>query len=186
MSVRTSIRSMAVHTTALRSATLCATRAYTCTYTRPTVIPPIAHSRLVQVRAKTTSPNGPNKWAKNPVINYDELKPITEQPNDDILLIDVREPDEVALGSIPSAVNLPLSVLKESLSEQYSTGDFQRKFAFPKPAYNQNIIFFCRSGKRSATAAEQAAERGYPNIRNYTGSWLDWQKKEQARDGGDD
>jgi len=43
----------------------------------------------------------------------------------DILLVDVRERDENALGSIPSAVNLPLSELKEALGEEYNPGDFQ-------------------------------------------------------------
>lgn len=60
-----------------------------------------------------------------------------------------------------------------------------QKFAFPKPLPSQNIIFFCRSGKRSATASEWAAERGYENVRNYSGSWLDWEKRERA-DGNDD
>ncbi|KAK8865898.1 hypothetical protein IAR55_001046 [Kwoniella newhampshirensis] len=117
-------------------------------------------------------------WAKNPIIKYEELKPLTQQPTDDVLVIDVREPDEVALGSIPSAVNLPLSRLKDALDRGFNAGDFQKEFAFSKPTYDQNIIFFCRSGKRSANAAELASERGYPNIRNYQGSWLDWSKRE--------
>ncbi|WVQ71182.1 hypothetical protein IAR50_000707 [Cryptococcus sp. DSM 104548] len=119
-----------------------------------------------------------SEWAKNPIVSYEELKPITEQPSDNILVVDVREPDEVALGSIPSAVNLPLSKLKEALDSNFNPGDFQREFAFPKPSPDQNIIFFCRSGKRSANAAELAGERGYKSIRNYVGSWLDWSKKE--------
>jgi 3-mercaptopyruvate sulfurtransferase SseA len=61
-----------------------------------------------------------------------------------------------------------------------------QKFAFPKPLPAQNIIFFCRSGKRSATAAEWAGEKGYANVRNYTGSWLDWTKREKANNEGDD
>ncbi|KAK6905680.1 endoplasmic reticulum protein [Kwoniella mangroviensis CBS 8886] len=117
-------------------------------------------------------------WAKDPIVKYEELKPITQQPTDDILIVDVREPDEVALGSIPSAVNLPLSRLKDALDKGFNPGDFQKEFAFSKPTYDQNIIFFCRSGKRSANAAELAGEKGYGNVRNYVGSWLDWSKRE--------
>ncbi|KAL0252798.1 hypothetical protein I308_102190 [Cryptococcus tetragattii IND107] len=120
----------------------------------------------------------PSQWAKNPIVSYEELKPITQQPSDNILLVDVREPDEVALGSIPSAVNLPLSKLKEALDYHFNPGDFQREFAFSKPQPEQNIIFFCRSGRRSASAAEIANEKGYKNVRNYVGSWLDWSKRE--------
>lgn len=96
----------------------------------------------------------------------------------DILIIDVREPDEVALGTLPSAVNLPLSRLDDVLSPTYNAGAFQKEFAFQKPAPSQKIIFFCRSGKRSASASELAGKHGYPNIRNYVGSWLEWSEKE--------
>ena len=61
-----------------------------------------------------------------------------------------------------------------------------QKYAFSKPFSSQNIIFFCRSGKRSATAAELAGEKGYKNVRNYKGSWLDWTKRESAQGGDDD
>jgi 3-mercaptopyruvate sulfurtransferase SseA len=60
-----------------------------------------------------------------------------------------------------------------------------QKFAFNKPMPNQNLIFFCRSGKRSATAAEAAGKNGYNNVRNYQGSWLDWSKREKEADNDD-
>lgn len=41
-------------------------------------------------------------------------------------MIDVREPDEVALGSIPSAVSLPLSQLRDALDKSYNAGEFQK------------------------------------------------------------
>jgi 3-mercaptopyruvate sulfurtransferase SseA len=50
---------------------------------------------------------------------------------------------------------------------------------------DQNLIFFCRSGKRSATAAEAAGKNGYNNVRNYQGSWLDWTKREKQADNDD-
>lgn len=139
---------------------------------------PLALSRptSLQVRWKSSSRSA---WASNPLIDYHELKPITEQPNDDVLLIDVREPDEVALGMIPSAVNLPLSTLKEALDPHFNPGQFQKAYAFNKPLPTQNIVFYCRSGKRSATASELASERGYKNIRNYQGSYLDWEAREK-------
>lgn len=131
-------------------------------------------------------------WAQDPIISYDEVKKLSQQPNDvsgsrqacnaadaqNILLVDVREPDESALGSIPSAVNLPLSRIDDVLTLGYNPGAFQKEFAFPKPANGQNIVFYCRSGKRSATACEVANRHGYLNTRNYVGSWLEWCEKE--------
>ena len=40
--------------------------------------------------------------------------------------MDVREPDEVALGSIPSAVSLPLSQLRDALDKNFGPGEFQK------------------------------------------------------------
>ncbi|GFZ43128.1 hypothetical protein JCM24511_00847 [Saitozyma sp. JCM 24511] len=160
------------------------------TLPRHAISAPIVASRSTRsmpagVRWKSESAKR-NAWAKDPIVSYEELKPITQQPSDNILLVDVREPDEVALGSIPSAVSLPLSQLRDALDPKYNAGEFQKNFAFPKPLPSQNIIFFCRSGKRSATAAEWAGEKGYPNVRNYVGSWLDWTKREKANESEDD
>ncbi|KAI9057183.1 Rhodanese-like protein [Trametes sanguinea] len=109
-------------------------------------------------------------------ISYEELKPKTLQPSPDKYLIDVREPDEVVQGSIPSAVNLPLSVLSSAL--QLPPAQFKEKFGFEKPRPNQEVTFYCRSGKRSSTAADVAKRNGYTNILNYKGSWLEWVERE--------
>jgi rhodanese-related sulfurtransferase len=74
-------------------------------------------------------------------------------------LIDVREPDEVILGAIPSSVNLPLSEIKTALA--LPEDQFKAKYGFDKPRRNQEIIFYCRSGKRSASAGDVAIRNGY-------------------------
>lgn len=114
-----------------------------------------------------------------PILTYEQLKPKTVRPSpvcitrlhsrhlvlispvysQDAYLIDVREPDEVIQGSIPSSVNLPLSVLSNSL--HLSKKDFKEKHGFDKPRADQEIIFYCRSGKRSATACDIAKRNGY-------------------------
>ncbi|KAL7285685.1 hypothetical protein ACG7TL_000790 [Trametes sanguinea] len=109
-------------------------------------------------------------------ITYEELKPKTLQPSPDKYLIDVREPDEVVQGSIPSAVNLPLSVLSSAL--QLPPAEFKEKFGFEKPRPTQEVTFYCRSGKRSTTAADVAKRNGYTNVLNYKGSWLEWVERE--------
>ena len=71
----------------------------------------------------------------------------------------MREPAEVVQGAIPSAVNLPLSVLPNAL--QMPPAEFKEKFGFEKPRKNQEVTFYCRSGKRSTTASETAQQQGY-------------------------
>jgi len=77
-------------------------------------------------------------------------------------LIDVREPDEVIQGSIPSSVNIPLSILPASL--YMKAEDFEKKFGFRKPRRDQEIIFYCRSGARAATAGDIAKKNGYEKL----------------------
>ncbi len=74
-------------------------------------------------------------------------------------LIDVREPDEVLQGMIPSAVNLPLSDLSGAL--HMDGAKFKEKYGFQKPEFGQEVVFYCRSGKRSATASDVARRNGY-------------------------
>ncbi|KAH7883904.1 Rhodanese-like domain-containing protein [Phlebopus sp. FC_14] len=113
---------------------------------------------------------------KNPVLTYDQVKPKTLSPSSDAFLIDVREPDEVMQGSIPSSVNLPLSVLATSL--HLNPEAFHAQHGFDKPKKAQEVVFYCRSGKRSASACDIARRNGYENVLNYEGSWLDWVSRE--------
>ena len=109
-------------------------------------------------------------------------------------MIDVREPDEVLQGSIPSSVNLPLTVLPTALG--MPPVEFKEKFGFEKPRKDQEVTFYCRSGKRSTTASDVAKRNGYTryvlitfcawvvscssmlSVLNYKGSWLDWVERE--------
>ena len=112
-------------------------------------------------------------------------------------LIDVREPDEVIQGSIPSSVNLPLSQMPSVWHTPAE--EWQPKFGWPKPKPSQEIVFYCRSGKRSASASDIAQKNGFTkyvflsnsstlvffnptySVFNYEGSWLDWTSREQGK-----
>lgn len=60
---------------------------------------------------------------------------------------------------IPSAVNLPLTVLPESLVLPPDV--FKAKFGFAKPKPHQEVTFYCRSGMRSSTASDIAKRNGF-------------------------
>ena len=66
-----------------------------------------------------------------------------------------------------------------TIALQLSTADFEKRFGFPKFDKDAKVIFYCRSGKRSATASIIAEQYGYSNIHNYEGSWLDWSEGKQ-------
>ncbi|KAJ7492852.1 endoplasmic reticulum protein [Mycena latifolia] len=113
------------------------------------------------------------------VVSYEELLPKTQSPSPDSYLIDVREREEVLQGMIPSAVNLPLSTLSNSL--HLLPDAFRAQHGFEKPKKSQEVMFYCRSGVRSTSACDVAKRNGYTNILNYKGSWLEWVEKGGAK-----
>lgn len=149
---------------------------------RPTALylQPITHPySLSRTFTSTTHLAKDTSWQSKGPLKYTELKPETSSPSGQITIIDVREPNEVAQGIIPSAVNVPLSQFQKAFSG--SGGDFQKEYAFQRPAYDDKVVFYCRSGKRSQQALEFAQKNGWWNVRNYEGSWLDWVQQEKAR-----
>ena len=75
------------------------------------------------------------------------------------LLVDVREPNEVAVEAYPSGVVVPLST-------------FDPK-AIPDPQ-GREVVFACRSGKRSVTASLAAQAAGLPYDKHLAGGILGW------------
>ncbi len=75
------------------------------------------------------------------------------------LLVDVREPNEVAAEAYPGAVVVPLS-------------SFDPK-AIPDPKGKQ-VVFACRSGKRSVTASLAAQAAGLAYNKHLAGGMLAW------------
>ncbi|EED16721.1 Rhodanese domain protein [Talaromyces stipitatus ATCC 10500] len=107
-----------------------------------------------------------------------------------IILIDVREPAELAAtGIIPGAVSVPLA----SQPDAYflPPEEFETRFGYTKPGFEQSsspetagkekkeIIFYCKAGVRAQAAAQLAVQAGYDpdTLGVYRGSWLDWTNK---------
>jgi rhodanese-related sulfurtransferase len=76
-----------------------------------------------------------------------------------MLLVDVREPNETALECYPDAVIVPLSSFDPA--------------AIPDPQGKQ-VVFACRSGRRSVTASLAAQDRGYPYKSHLAGGIIAW------------
>ncbi|KAK0553076.1 hypothetical protein OC845_001356 [Tilletia horrida] len=137
--------------------------------------------RQLHVSAVRSEAGKDRSWVNKGEVTYSELKPETQAPSGNITIIDVREPDEVAQGIIPSAVNVPLSQFKKAFASTGTGGNFVRDFGFDRPQFDQQLVFYCRSGKRSQQALEYAQAQGWWNSRNYTGSWLDWTAHEEKK-----
>lgn len=73
---------------------------------------------------------------------------------DGVQLVDVREPVEVAAGTLPGFVNIPLGELTSRVGEL-------------DPA--RRVLLLCRSGNRSGQAAQWLAQQGFADAVNLTG-----------------
>ena len=74
--------------------------------------------------------------------------------------VDVREPDEFAVGHIPGAKLLPL-------------GDVLTRAEEVMPDKNAQWLIYCRTGRRSADAVQKLESLGYTNLRDL-GGILSW------------
>jgi len=78
---------------------------------------------------------------------------------EDLVLIDVREEDEVAQGMIPGALHIPMGEIP------YRTDDI---------ATDSEVVFICRSGARSQRVCEYLQQQGYSNTANLSGGMIEW------------
>jgi len=76
-----------------------------------------------------------------------------------MLLVDVREPNETAVESFPDAVVVPLSMFDPA--------------EIPDPQ-GREVVFACRSGRRSITASVAAQDAGYPYTSHMAGGIIGW------------
>ena len=81
----------------------------------------------------------------------------------DVLLVDVRDANETASGSIEGAHLIPLDKLRADPDAAL-------------PDRDARIVFICAKGIRSLTAAKLADRLGYTNVFNVDGGLAAWTK----------
>ncbi|MEZ4401766.1 MAG: molybdopterin-synthase adenylyltransferase MoeB [Kofleriaceae bacterium] len=77
------------------------------------------------------------------------------------LVVDVREPDELAAGMVPGATAIPRGFLESRIEA-----------AAPDRA--APILLYCAAGNRSALAARSLGELGYTDVRSLAGGFAAW------------
>ena len=115
---------------------------------------------------------GPNREIRE-LIDYEEFcNPVTEfdinpaqlaerLAKNDVVVIDVREPDEWNGGHLEQAKHIPLQQVPARLAE------------IPQDA---EVVMVCRSGGRSAHAQQFLLSHGYRNVKNLVGGMTAWKR----------
>ena len=83
------------------------------------------------------------------------------QKEKDVIILDVRTPQEYQEGHISNAINIPVQILGQQLDKLNNFKD-------------KKILVYCRSGHRSAIASQILDRAGFKNVYNLKGGLLEW------------
>lgn len=93
-------------------------------------------------------------------VSLDELKRRLDA-KEPMVLLDVREKDEVRAGYIPGAISIPRGFLEIQVEQRV-------------PDKNAPIVAYCAGGTRSALAAKTLAELGYTSVETANPGFVRW------------
>lgn len=86
------------------------------------------------------------------------IRIVQEQP--DTVVVDCREPNEAALGTVAGSVVIPRGLLEQNI-ERVARRD-------------QKVIVYCAAGNRSALAADTLREMGFKDVATMAGGFRAW------------
>lgn len=92
-------------------------------------------------------------------VDVSSLQSMLDRGLEGLLLVDVRQPAEVARGAIPGAQNIPLGALPQALEQLTQAGQ---------------MVIYCQSGMRSAQACAFLAANGISAVANLRGGIVAW------------
>ena len=95
-------------------------------------------------------------------IDVDELKRM-QKSGENFTLIDVRDPDEWAQGTIPGAATISRGKLEFNVDQ--ATTD-----------KNKPVVLYCGGGSRSALAAKSLKDMGFKNVISLMGGYRAWKE----------
>ena len=100
-------------------------------------------------------------WAEVKLINVSVLKKRIENPDHNLILLDVRTIKEYQSGHIKDSINIPHDQLIKNIDvlDQYR---------------NQPIVVFCRSGRRAQLVIDTLIQNKFDQIVDLEGDILAW------------
>lgn len=92
-------------------------------------------------------------------IDASELAQWVNDDAHELRVIDVRQMQEIAAGTVPRAEPLPLHTLPAKVHEL---------------SREEKLVMVCRSGARSAQACMFLQQQGFSNVYNLRGGMMSW------------
>jgi phage shock protein E len=101
-----------------------------------------------------------------PKITQADLLARMDKPEAEVVVLDVRTPEEFAAGHVPGARNVAHDQLTAKLAELSSLKD-------------KLVVLYCRSGRRSLLAAQTLRAAGFGKLLHLEGDWLAWEAEKR-------
>ena len=117
--------------------------------------PPIVSERIAKAKAAVKQ------------VDMAALKKAVDK-KEDVMILDVREPQEYESGYIPGAVNIPRGQLEMKIWKYVGFPD--------KLDTTRKIYIYCATSGRSALAAETLTQLGFTNVYLVNMQLEDWKK----------
>jgi molybdopterin/thiamine biosynthesis adenylyltransferase/rhodanese-related sulfurtransferase len=105
--------------------------------------------------------------AKSEIVEIDTQQAQTRIEAGNVLVLDVREPDEYDQGALPNALHIPRGHLEAQIEGRATDRD-------------QTIVVYCAGGVRSAFAARTLQELGYSDVLSMEGGFGKWKDEGRA------
>lgn len=135
-------------------------------YRIPGLVPALMALCLIlpfQAAGKETSQQEQLESAKTAITTISSSEAEAIYRTGEMLFLDVREPSEFNQGHIPGAVNIPMKLVEQQISQNASDKE-------------SRILIYCRSGRRSALVTADLIKMGYTHLMNLGGGINEWTK----------
>jgi len=101
---------------------------------------------------------------------------LAQPPRDDLMIIDTRTPNEYEQGHLPNAINWDWmnAVPAGGWTMIREADELKEELRTLGVTPDKEIVTYCRSGARAAHTYLVLRALGFPRVRNYDGSWLEW------------
>lgn len=98
---------------------------------------------------------------ETPRIDQKALLQRIDSKDPSLIVLDVRTPEEYAVGHVPGAINIPYTHLPARISELPSAAE-------------KDIVVYCTVGVRAERAASRFRENGYTRVLHLDGDMKKW------------
>jgi rhodanese-related sulfurtransferase len=105
-------------------------------------------------------PENPPRWPFNEALEVSVIGTRDGVVDGSVVLVDIREPEELAVAAVPGALHIPMGELAQRVNE-IDLGE------------DQTLALLCHTGRRSLAAAMALQRMGIDQARSVAGG-IEW------------